>query len=50
LLNFNGVEEFYDLAEDPYEHNDLLDRELSANERAELGALREEIHRLRSSD
>jgi hypothetical protein len=49
LLRFEGVEEFYDLEEDPYEYDNLLDRELTVNERAEYEALRAEIHRLRSS-
>ena len=50
LLRFNGVEEFYDLEADPYEHDDLLAGELSSEEREEYLALREEIARLRSSE
>ncbi len=50
LLRFEGVEEFYDLEADPYEYNDLLEGDLTANERAEYEALRAEIHRLRSSN
>jgi arylsulfatase A-like enzyme len=47
LLRFNGVEEFYDLAADPYEHDSLLAGELSTEQRAEYLALQEEISRLR---
>lgn len=50
LLRFDGKEEFYDLAVDPYEHTDLLDGELSSEERAEYLVLQEEISRLRSSE
>jgi arylsulfatase A-like enzyme len=47
LLRFNGVEEFYDLAADPYEHDNLLAGELSTEQRAEYLALQGEISRLR---
>ena len=49
LLRFNGVEEFYDLQADPYEHENLLTGELSAEERAAYGRLQAEIEKLRSS-
>ena len=50
LLRFDGVEEFYDLQEDPYEHENLLSGELSAEERAQYEALREQIAELRASE
>ena len=49
LLRFDGVEEFYDLQMDPYEHENLLAGELSAEERTAYSALRAEIEKLRSS-
>ena len=49
LLRFEGVEEFYDLQMDPYEHENLLSGELSAEERTAYSALRAEIENLRSS-
>ena len=49
LLRFEGVEEFYDLQMDPYEHENLLSGELSAEERTAYSALRVEIENLRSS-
>ena len=50
LLRFNGVEEFYDLLADPYEHENLLAGALSAEERAAYGKLQAEIEKLRSSE
>ena len=50
LLNFSGIEEFYDLETDPYEHNNLLAGELSSDERAEYFALQREIASLRGSE
>ena len=50
LLKFDGVEEFYDLQSDPYEHNNLLTGELSSEERSEYLALQEEIASLRGSE
>ena len=49
LLRFEGVEEFYDLETDPYEHDNLLEGELTENERAEYEALGERIRALRAS-
>ena len=49
LLRFDGVEEFYDLQADPYEHENLLDEELSATERAAYVRLQAEIEKLRSN-
>ena len=50
LLRFQGNEEFYDLQEDPYEHNNLLAGELSEHQRAEHRSLREQISALRDSE
>ena len=50
LLKFDGVEEFYDLQSDPYEHNNLLTGELSSEERSEYLALQEEVASLRGSE
>ena len=49
LLRFDGVEELYDLQADPYEHNNLLAGELSAEERTAYAALRAEVEKLRNS-
>ena len=50
LMRFDGVEEFYDLQADPYEHENLLAGALSAEERAAYGKLQAEIEKLRSSE
>ena len=50
LLNFSGIEEFYDLETDPYEHNNLLAGELSSDEREEYFVLQREIASLRGSE
>jgi hypothetical protein len=50
LLRFDGREEFYDLHADPYEHDDLLRGELSAEQRTAYEALKAEILLLRSSE
>ncbi|MYJ96487.1 MAG: sulfatase-like hydrolase/transferase [Proteobacteria bacterium] len=50
LMRFDGVEEFYDLQADPYEHENLLAGALSAEERAAYGKLLAEIEKLRSSE
>ncbi len=50
LLRFNGEEEFYDLRDDPYEHENLLTGELSAAQDVEYRSLREQIAELRSSE
>ncbi len=50
LVRFEGVEEFYDLGEDPYEYDNLLGGELTDHERAEYKALKDEVRRLRSSE
>ena len=49
LMRFDGVEEFYDLKADPYEHHDLLEGELSVEQRAAYAALKAEVETLRSS-
>ena len=49
LVRFEGVEEFYDLREDPYEHANLLERDLSEREQAEFEALRSRVRELRAS-
>jgi len=46
----NGAEEFYDLAEDPYEHNNLLAGELTASEQAEYRGLRRQLQELRNNN
>lgn len=49
LMRFDGVEEFYDLQADPYEHRDLLEGQLSAEQRTAYETLRAELEKLRSS-
>ena len=49
LMRFEGVEEFYDLRADPYEHHDLLGGALSVEQRAAYAALKAEVETLRSS-
>jgi arylsulfatase A-like enzyme len=49
LLRFRGVEEFYDLVEDPYEHANLLTGSLTANQQAQYQLLRNQIETLRAS-
>jgi len=50
LMRHQGTEEFYDLVEDPYEHDNLLDSDLSADEQLQYEWLRAQIHALRESD
>lgn len=50
LLRNGGIEEFYDLVEDPYEHNNLLTGNLSANQQAQYQFLSHQIDALRTSD
>jgi arylsulfatase A-like enzyme len=50
LLRFEGEEEFYDLQDDPFEHENLLVGELSADQQAEYLTLQEQIATLRSSE
>jgi len=50
LLRFEGREEFYDLQADPYEHNDLLREDLSAEQRTAYEALQAEVLLLRGSE
>jgi arylsulfatase B len=50
LLRHRGVEEFYDLAVDPYEHNNLLAGNLSSEQQAQYQMLKEEISDLRQGD
>ena len=49
LLVDEGVEYFFDLQEDPYEHNDLMASDLSEEEQAQLEALRAQIDALHGS-
>ena len=50
LLVEQGVEHFFDLQADPYEHNDLLARDLSEEEQAQLASLRAQIAALHGSE
>lgn len=50
LLVDQGVEHFFDLQADPYEHNDLMAGELSEEEQAQLDALRAQIDALHGSE
>jgi hypothetical protein len=50
LLRHRGTVEFYDLERDPYEHDNLLSRELSVEEDAAYRSLGEQIRELRSSE
>lgn len=50
LLRFRGTEAFYDLRADPYESDDLLLGELSAEQHGAYEALKAEIERLRTSE
>jgi arylsulfatase B len=50
LLRFDGEEEFYDLQVDPFEHNNLMARELSAAQTAEYRSLQTQIAELRASE
>ena len=49
LLRFEGREEFYDLHEDPFEYENLLEDRLSGREDAEYRSLKEQIRELRGS-
>jgi hypothetical protein len=49
LLRNKGVEELYDLSEDPYEHNNLLAGELSETVQAEYRNLQQQLLELRNS-
>ena len=49
LLRHNGNLEFYNLQADPYEHDNLLGRELTAEEQAQYDHLSEKIATLRAS-
>lgn len=50
LLRFDGEEEFYDLQNDPYEHENLLSGDLTTAERVEYETLREQIAELRAGE
>jgi len=50
LLRISGVEEFYDLAEDPYEHNNLLAGDLTASEQAAYRGLQQQLQELRTNN
>ena len=48
LLRHEGTEEFYDLIEDPYEHDNLLDGRLAPEEARQHRLLREQVETLRA--
>ena len=50
LLRHEGREEFYDLNHDPFEHDDLLEGTMSAEQQAQYESLRDRIQVLRESD
>jgi hypothetical protein len=50
LLIDEGVEHFFDLGADPYEHTDLLTGDLSAEQRTQLQWLRQQIASLHASE
>lgn len=50
LLRHQGVEEFYNLIDDPYEHNNLLAGALTANQQAQYQLLKQQIRDLRVSE
>ncbi|MEE8249623.1 MAG: sulfatase-like hydrolase/transferase [Gammaproteobacteria bacterium] len=50
LLRHEGREEFYDLNQDPFEHDDLLEGTMSAGQQAQYESLRDRIQALRESD
>jgi arylsulfatase A-like enzyme len=49
LLRHQSAVEFYDLQEDPYEHNNLLDQGLSASQQSEFERLQKQITTLHDS-
>ena len=49
LVRYEGEEEFYDLREDPYENENLLDDGLTGQAQVELETLRNQVHELRES-
>jgi arylsulfatase A-like enzyme len=50
LLRTDGIEELYDLAEDPYEHDNLLAGDLTASEQAEYRGLQQQLQELRTNN
>ena len=50
LMRFDMEEQFFDLLEDPYEHNNLLDGDLSVSQRSALIRLRARVRDLRGSE
>jgi arylsulfatase B len=50
ILRYRGEEKFYDLLADPYESSNLLDGELSAEQRSAYESLQAEVARLRASE
>jgi arylsulfatase B len=50
LLRIGGVEELYDLVEDPYEHNNLLAGDLTASEQAAYRGLQQQLQELRTNN
>jgi arylsulfatase A-like enzyme len=50
LVRFDMEEQFYDLLEDPYEHNNLLESDLSVSQRSALIRLRARVRNLRESE
>ncbi len=50
LLRHEGLEQFYDLIDDPYENRDLLTRNLSGREHAAYQDLSKRVRQLRTSE
>ena len=50
LMRYDMEEQFYDLLEDPYEHNNLLEGDLSVSQRSALIRLRARVRNLRDSE
>lgn len=50
LVDIEGTEEFYNLAEDPYEYNDLLAGELSAEDQRQYDQLKAKMMALLASE
>ena len=50
LIRHQGTEEFYDLVEDPFEYDNLLDSDLSMDEQRQYQRLKDQSQALRESD
>ena len=48
IVNANGNEEMYNLIDDPYENNDLLNRTLTTEEESAKNALETELSSIRN--